>query len=142
MNHFTKPTSWVPYQALSIIAAFTVMAGAAWVSAAPILTANSKASGDDLVDRTDGLVIPMAVHSASGADHEHAQRVIRVAQFLYTFWITGDSRYLDRAITPLFQGHGQDIDSPQSTSSKQPMTPGSHRTGTWRTTSPSCSRPG
>jgi predicted ester cyclase len=73
-------------------------------SAAPSITpASAPATNADLVDRSDGLVVPASVHTAPGADLAQARTVVHTAQVLYTFWTTGEARFLDQAITADFQ---------------------------------------
>ncbi|MEV4123984.1 ester cyclase [Nocardia sp. NPDC049707] len=57
----------------------------------------------DPVDRSGDLVVPGAVHIDGGLDVDQAAREVHVAQLLYTFWNTGNTDYLDRAITPSFR---------------------------------------
>ncbi|WP_330180094.1 ester cyclase [Nocardia sp. NBC_01503] len=76
-----------------------------FVCAATVLGACStqaKPSADP-VDRSGRLLIPQAVHIDGGLGAEQAERQVRVAQLLYTFWNTGDTGYLDRAIAPTFR---------------------------------------
>src|SRR5258708_4670557 len=106
-------------RALGFIAAVTVLASAACSSTATALTdasippGSQTGDGADLVDRTGGLVVPMVVHVAPGDDGPQAERVVHTAQLLYTFWNTGDSSYLDRAITPFFHDNTLPSGRPQ-----------------------------
>jgi predicted ester cyclase len=53
------------------------------------------------------------VHTAAGADLAQARGVVHTAQVLYTFWNTGDTSYLDRAITPDFRDNTLPTGRPQ-----------------------------
>jgi predicted ester cyclase len=106
--------------ALVLIVALTALAVAACTTVATpqttnasITQASSAATGTDLVDRSDGLVVPMAVHVAADIDAGQAERVVHTAQLLYTFWNSGDRIYLDQAITPSFQDNTLPIGRPQ-----------------------------
>jgi len=65
--------------------------------------ASAPANDLDLVDHTPGLVVPGAVHVAAGADMQQARAVVHTSQVLYTFWNTGDTSYLDQAVTSDFR---------------------------------------
>jgi predicted ester cyclase len=65
--------------------------------------ASAPANDSALVEHTPGLVVPGAVHVAAGADPRQARTVVRTSQVLYTFWNTGDTSYLDQAVTPDFR---------------------------------------
>jgi predicted ester cyclase len=69
----------------------------------PNSSASAPANDLDLVDHTPGLVVPTAIHVAAGADPAQARNVVHAAQVLYTFWNTGDTKYLDQAVTPDFR---------------------------------------
>ncbi|MCU1657231.1 MAG: hypothetical protein JWO57_1887 [Pseudonocardiales bacterium] len=68
-----------------------------------IISASTAATVPDLVDHSEGLVAPAAVHTAAGADLAQARAVVHTAQLLYTFWNTGDTTFLDQAVTPDFR---------------------------------------
>jgi len=72
-------------------------------TAPTIISASTPATVPDLVDHSEGLVAPAAVHIAAGADLAPARAVVHTAQLLYTFWNTGDTTFLDQAISPGFQ---------------------------------------
>ena len=72
-------------------------------TAPTIISARTPATVPDLVDHSEGLVAPAAVHTAAGADLAQARAVVHTAQRLYTFWNTGDTTFLDQAISPGFQ---------------------------------------
>jgi hypothetical protein len=66
-------------------------------------SASAPADDLDLVSHTPGLVVPTAIHVPPGADPAQARNVVHAAQLLYTFWNTGDTTYLDHAITSDFR---------------------------------------
>ncbi|MCW2629191.1 MAG: hypothetical protein JWR48_5913, partial [Mycobacterium sp.] len=66
-------------------------------------SASAPAAASDLVDHSAGLVVPASVDTATGADLAQARAVVHTAQLLYTFWNTGDTTFLDQAISPGFQ---------------------------------------
>src|SRR6266851_5279801 len=99
---------------LAVVVAMTALGAAAYTNTTTTLTNESSIAQDsptiaqaELVDNT-GLVVPAVVHVAPGADAAQAQRVVLTAQLLYTFWNTGDSSYLDRAVTPFFRDNTGD----------------------------------
>ncbi len=53
-------------------------------------------------DPQPDLLQPTEVTVDAGLTAERARHLVRVGQLLYTFWHTGDSRYLDQAIDPGF----------------------------------------
>ncbi|SRR6266851_7149174 len=104
---------------LAVVVAMTALGAAAYTNTTTTLTNESSIAQDsptiaqaELVDNT-GLVVPAVVHVAPGADEAKAQRVVLTAQLLYTFWNTGDSSYLDRAVTPFFRDNTLPIGRPQ-----------------------------
>ena len=104
---------------LAVVVAMTALGAAAYTNTTTTLTNESSIAQDsptiaqaELVDNT-GLVVPAVVHVAPGADEAQAQRVVLTAQLLYTFWNTGDSSYLDRAVTPFFRDNTLPIGRPQ-----------------------------
>jgi predicted ester cyclase len=83
-------------------------------SGAPSSTsASAPATNTDLVDHSDGLVLPVSVHTPAGADLAQARTVVHTAQVLYTFWTTGDTTFLDQAITADFQDNTRPPERPQ-----------------------------
>ncbi|PXX56548.1 SnoaL-like polyketide cyclase [Nocardia tenerifensis] len=70
-------------------------------------------SGADLIDHTAGLVVPGSVHLTPGADRSRSAQLVHTAQQLYTFWHTGDSSYLDRALSPDFRDNTLPSGRPQ-----------------------------
>lgn len=65
-----------------------------------------------LIDRTPGLVRPASVH-VSSTDDERERTMVHVAQQLYTFWNSGDTRYLDTAVSPGFRDNTLPSGRPQ-----------------------------
>ncbi|MBJ7290629.1 ester cyclase, partial [Williamsia sp.] len=65
-----------------------------------------------LIDRTPGLVRPAAVHVPS-TDTDRERAIVGVAQRLYTFWNTGDTGYLDAAVSPGFRDNTLPSGRPQ-----------------------------
>ncbi|MBP0453285.1 ester cyclase [Kitasatospora sp. RG8] len=88
-----------------------LLVAAATVGSAPVATAASEhpsaTHGGDrawrLVDRTPGLVQPRALTVDGSLPARRAAQEIRLAQQLYTFWNTGEQRYLDSAVDPGFR---------------------------------------
>lgn len=70
----------------------------------------------DPVDRSGDLVIPQAVHIDGGLSADQAAREVHLAQLLYTFWNTGNTDYLDRAIAPSFRDNTLPPGRPQGPS--------------------------
>nr|WP_201784681.1 ester cyclase [Nonomuraea pusilla] len=72
----------------------------------------------NLVDRSPGLVRPKALTVDRSIGARRAAREVRLAQLLYTFWDTGDRKYLDAAVGPGFRdntlppGRPQGIEGP------------------------------
>jgi predicted ester cyclase len=72
-------------------------------STAPSSTpAIAPATFSDLVDPRAGLVVPASVSTPAAVDLAQARAVVHTAQLLYTFWNTGDTTFLDQAITADF----------------------------------------
>jgi predicted ester cyclase len=69
-----------------------------------------------LSDRTGGLVEPGTVHVDPHADRARTRQVVHTAQLLYTFWNTGKTGYLDRAITGSFHDNTLPSGRPQGPS--------------------------
>ena len=65
---------------------------------------SSGAATDDrpLVDSAADLVAPGTVKVGDAPVTDRTREVVRIAQTLYTFWNTGDTAYLDRAVDPSF----------------------------------------
>ncbi len=55
-----------------------------------------------LVDQSPDLVRPAWLTVDGGLSPARARQLVRIAQLLYTFWNTGDRRYLDEAVEPSF----------------------------------------
>ncbi|MFD8705410.1 ester cyclase [Kitasatospora sp. NPDC059648] len=56
-----------------------------------------------LLDRSPDLVQPKALTVDRSVGARRAAQEVRLAQQLYTFWNTGQQRYLDAAISPQFR---------------------------------------
>jgi len=83
-------------------------------STEPFTTSSSTAATvTDFVDHRAGLVVPASVHMAAGADRAQARAVVQTAQLLYTFWNTGDTTFLDEAVTADFQDNTLAAGRPQ-----------------------------
>jgi len=76
-------------------------------------SASAPAATSDLVDHSAGLVVPASVHTATGADLAHARAVVHTAQLIYTFWNTGDTTFLDQAVSPDFRDNTLPTGRPQ-----------------------------
>lgn len=72
---------------------------------------NSNLTDDIIANRTDDhefvdtdpdLVRPSALAVDGALPTDRARHVVRTAQLLYTFWNTGETRYLDAAVDPSF----------------------------------------
>jgi predicted ester cyclase len=102
---------------ITIACAFAVASCGGVPSAAgtePLTTSSSTAAAiSDFVDRNAGLVVPVSVHIAAGADLAQARAVVQTAQLLYTFWKTGDTTFLDEAVTADFQDNTLPAGRPQ-----------------------------
>src|SRR3979411_214607 len=66
---------------------------------------HAPAAASDLVDHSAGLVVPASVHTATGDDLAKARAVVHAAQLIYTFWNTGDTTFLDQAVSPDFRAN-------------------------------------
>lgn len=55
-----------------------------------------------LIDSAPELVRPTEGTVDSSLDNDRAKHMVRIAQLLYTFWNTGDTSFLDRAVDPSF----------------------------------------
>jgi predicted ester cyclase len=83
-------------------------------STAPVTTSSSSAATiSDVVDHNAGLVVPASVHMAAGGDLAQARAIVHTAQLLYTFWNTGDTTFLDEAVTPNFRDNTLPAGRPQ-----------------------------
>ncbi|MCW2653831.1 MAG: hypothetical protein QOE41_1493 [Mycobacterium sp.] len=63
-------------------------------------SASGAAATSDLVDQSAGLMVPASVHTATGAGLAQARAVVPTAQLIYMFWNTGDTTFLDQAVSP------------------------------------------
>src|ERR1700761_9375021 len=75
-----------------------------------------------LLDPRPELVRPRSLTVDGGLDLDRARHLVRTGQVLYTFWHTGDVRWLHAAVAPSFTdntlppGRPQGIDGPASAS--------------------------
>lgn len=107
--------------AAAIAGAATLTAGAAMAVGA--LDYHRKPSGPstpasprDLVDRSPDLVQPAAVTVDRSIGKRRASLEVHLAQQLYTFWNTGDQKYLDAAVSPRFKDNTLPSGRPQGPS--------------------------
>lgn len=56
----------------------------------------------DLVDNTTELVRPINFVVDQGPSDDRARHMVRIAQLLYTFWNTGEERFLAQAVDTSF----------------------------------------
>ncbi|GLW74782.1 hypothetical protein Kpho02_70790 [Kitasatospora phosalacinea] len=66
-----------------------------------------------LVDRSPGLVLPGAVTVDRSIGERRAAQEVHLAQQLYTFWNTGEQKYLDAAVSPQFRDNTLPAGRPQ-----------------------------
>ena len=77
---------------------------------------------NDLLDPSPELVRPLSLSIDASLEESRARRLVQVAQQLYTFWHTGDPRYLRLAVDASFvdntlpAGRPQGIDGPTTAS--------------------------
>ena len=62
-------------------------------------------TANDLVDPDPDLVRPTSLTIDGSLPADRARHLVRVAQLLYTFWDTGQTRFLDAAVDPSFVDH-------------------------------------
>ena len=76
----------------------------------------------DLIDPSPELIRPVSLTVDRGLDADRARHMVRTGQALYTFWHTGDVRWLREAVDPSFTdntlppGRPQGIDGPATAS--------------------------
>ncbi len=76
----------------------------------------------DLIDPSPALIRPVSLTVDGGLEKQRARHMVRIGQLLYTFWHTGDTRWLDEAVDPSFTdntlppGRPQGVDGPASAS--------------------------
>ena len=76
----------------------------------------------DLIDPSPALIRPASLTIDGGLDPERARHLVRIGQALYTFWHTGDVRWLHEAVDPAFvdntlpPGRPQGIEGPATAS--------------------------
>ncbi|MFF2747177.1 ester cyclase [Kitasatospora sp. NPDC058048] len=90
----------------AVLAAAAGLAGGT-AAAAPVHDSGHHDSARDwpqrLIDRSPGLVQPKALTADRSIGARRAAQEVHLAQQLYTFWNTGQQRYLDAAISPRFR---------------------------------------
>jgi hypothetical protein len=59
-------------------------------------------SNHDLVDAAVELIKPIELSVDQNPREDRARHMVRIAQLLYTFWHTGDERFLYRAVETSF----------------------------------------
>lgn len=75
-----------------------------------------------LIDPSPELIQPVSLTVDGGLDAQRARQMVRIGQALYTFWRTGDVRWLHEAVDPSFtdntlpHGRPQGIDGPAAAS--------------------------
>lgn len=81
-----------------------------------------KAVDEPLVDLSSDVIEPGAVHTGDAPVTDRTFQIVAVAQNLYTFWNSGDTTFLDRAVDGTFvdntlpSGRPQGIDGPKAAS--------------------------
>ncbi|MET8542024.1 ester cyclase [Kitasatospora sp. NPDC004799] len=99
----------------AVLAAVAALAGGT-AAAAPVHDGGHDSARDwpqRLVDRTPGLVQPKALTVDRSIGARRAAQEVHLAQQLYTFWNTGQQRYLDAAISPRFRDNTLPAGRPQ-----------------------------
>ncbi|MEU3559894.1 ester cyclase [Kitasatospora sp. NPDC006786] len=90
----------------AVLAAVAGLAGGT-AAAAPVHDSGHHDSARDwpqrLIDRSPGLVQPKALTADRSIGARRAAQEVHLAQQLYTFWNTGQQRYLDAAISRQFR---------------------------------------
>ncbi|MGW7586321.1 ester cyclase [Kitasatospora sp. NPDC054768] len=98
--------SRTPIRTAAVLAAVAGLAGGT-AAAAPVHDSGHHDSARDwpqrLIDRSPGLVQPKALTADRSIGARRAAQEVHLAQQLYTFWNTGQQRYLDAAISPQFR---------------------------------------
>ncbi|MFD4656907.1 ester cyclase [Kitasatospora sp. NPDC058444] len=103
-------------------AVLTAVAGLAGgtAAAAPVHDSGRHSSARDwpqrLIDRSPDLVQPEALTVDRSIGARRAAQEVRLAQQLYTFWNTGQQRYLDAAVSPQFRDNTLPPGRPQGPS--------------------------
>jgi hypothetical protein len=57
---------------------------------------------EDLMDKSAGLIRPVTIAVDQGLSDDRARHMVRIAQLLYTFWNTGEERFLAQAVDTSF----------------------------------------
>ncbi|GAB7185995.1 ester cyclase [Kitasatospora sp. Ki12] len=95
-----------PLRAAAVAAALAALLGGTAAAAPPHGAGrqpSSRAWPQRLVDRSPDLVQPKALTVDRSIGARRAAQEVRLAQQLYTFWNTGQQRYLDASISPGFR---------------------------------------
>ncbi|MFE7592271.1 ester cyclase [Kitasatospora sp. NPDC057512] len=90
----------------AVLATVTGLVGGTVAAAPAHGTGHHDSAGDwpqRLIDRSPGLVQPKALTVDHSIGARRAAQEVHLAQQLYTFWNTGQRRYLDAAISPRFR---------------------------------------
>ncbi|MFD8598191.1 ester cyclase [Kitasatospora sp. NPDC059646] len=96
--------------ALVCLAGGTVAAARAHDSSRP---QGSHAWPQRLIDHSADLVQPGAITVDRSIGEKRAAQEVRLAQQLYTFWNTGQQKYLDAAVSPQFKDNTLPAGRPQ-----------------------------
>ncbi|MFD5438301.1 ester cyclase [Kitasatospora sp. NPDC127067] len=100
----------------AVLAAVAGLAGGT-AAAAPVHDSGHHDSARDwpqrLIDRSPGLVQPKALTVDRSLGARRAAQEVHLAQQLYTFWNTGQQRYLDAAISRQFRDNTLPAGRPQ-----------------------------
>jgi predicted ester cyclase len=86
------------------------------------MSSRSPAGIEHLIDPDPQLVRPVTLIVGGDLDEPRASHLVHIGQLLYTFWHTGDSDFLERAVEPTFvdntlpSGRPQGPDGPRSAS--------------------------
>ncbi|SDT79513.1 Predicted ester cyclase [Streptomyces sp. TLI_053] len=100
----------------ALLAAGAVLGGATAAAARDSADRGSAAAADRarrLVDRSPDLVRPLALTVDGSLGTRRAAQEVRLAQQLYTFWNTGEQRYLDAAVDRDFRDNTLPAGRPQ-----------------------------
>lgn len=113
-----KPIRTILITAAAIVGAAALMVGAAMAVGAldyhrQPSEPDTPASARNLVDRSPDLVQPAAMTVDRSIGKRRASQEVHLAQQLYTFWNTGDHKYLDAAVSPRFKDNTLPSGRPQ-----------------------------
>ncbi|MFB7678083.1 ester cyclase [Kitasatospora purpeofusca] len=112
-----RPASATLAGSLAALLAAGAVLGGATAATARDSADRASAPGADrawrLVDRSPDLVRPLALTVDGSLGARRAAQEIRLAQQLYTFWNTGEQRYLDAAVDRDFRDNTLPAGRPQ-----------------------------